>query len=371
MYILDQKSKKLIKAEKCTFKSLNLKERQDLQEWIAKEPSSLEKDLLIIQKEFAGFKNTKERLDLLALDKNGNLVIIENKLDDSGKDVTWQAIKYASYCSTLSKQNVIDIFQEYLGSTGSAIKKLSEFFNKKDKEDIEDVEINKGNSQRIFLVAGEFPPEVTSSVIWLQKFNLEIKCFKVTPYKYGDQIIIDFDQIIPIEDTKNFLIKIANKEQEESANQLRYNNRRNFWSEFINYNKTINGLFASSNAITDNILTKSVSTIPGGNICISINKDNCKVYLYIDNGPGEKTKNKRIYDSLYKHKSDIDKHIKDLEWQRMDEKSACRINIKMQQYSYLNPDDKQNIFDFFVKNSQQMMDLFNKLGDDLNLNKSK
>jgi hypothetical protein len=43
----------------------------------------------------------------------------------------------------------------------------------------------------------------------------------------------------------------------------------------------------------------------------------------------------------------------------------------MQQYSYLNPDDKQNIFDFFVKNSQQMMDLFNKLGDDLNLNKNK
>ena len=366
MYILDQKSKKLIKAEKCSFKSLNLKERQDLQEWIAKEPSSLEKDLLIIQKEFAGFENTRERLDLLALDKDGNLVIIENKLDDSGKDVTWQAIKYASYCSSLNKQNIIDIFQEYLGSTGSAIEILSDFFNK----NIEDVEINKGNNQRIFLVAGKFPTEVTSSVIWLQKFNLEIKCFKVTPYKYGDQIIIDFDQIIPIEDTKDFLIKIANKEQEESVNQLRYNNRRSFWSEFIDYSKTKNGLFASSNAVTDNILTKSVSTIPGGNICININKDNCKVYLYIDNGPGEKTKNKDIYDSLYKYKSDIDNHLKNLEWQRMEEKAACRININMP-YSYLNPDNKQDIFDFFIEKSKQMMDLFKKLGADLNLNKNK
>ena len=35
-----------------------------------------------------------ERLDLLALDKDGKLVIIENKLDDTGREVVfWQAIK--------------------------------------------------------------------------------------------------------------------------------------------------------------------------------------------------------------------------------------------------------------------------------------
>ena len=41
------------------------------------------------------------------MDKSGNLVIIENKLDDSGKDVTWQSLKYASYCSGLTKENII------------------------------------------------------------------------------------------------------------------------------------------------------------------------------------------------------------------------------------------------------------------------
>jgi hypothetical protein len=51
---------------------------------------------------------------LLALDKQGNLVVIENKLDDAGKDVTWQVLKYASYCSTLSKKNIKEIYQEYL-----------------------------------------------------------------------------------------------------------------------------------------------------------------------------------------------------------------------------------------------------------------
>jgi hypothetical protein len=54
-------------------------------------------ELLVIQKEFSGFSDTHERLDILALDKQGSLVLIENKLDDTGRDVTWQALKYASY----------------------------------------------------------------------------------------------------------------------------------------------------------------------------------------------------------------------------------------------------------------------------------
>lgn len=82
--------------------------------------NSLGEELLIIQKEFSGFNETNERLDLLALDKLGNLVIIENKLDDSGKDVTWQVIKYASYCSSLTKHDILKIYQDYLGSKANA-----------------------------------------------------------------------------------------------------------------------------------------------------------------------------------------------------------------------------------------------------------
>ena len=55
MYIINKDSNKLVKIEKRTFKSLGLDERHNLQEWIAKEPSSLGEELLIIQKEFDGF----------------------------------------------------------------------------------------------------------------------------------------------------------------------------------------------------------------------------------------------------------------------------------------------------------------------------
>jgi len=101
MYVIDKKSNRVSKVQQKTFSELGFMERKHLQEWIANEPSILGEELLVIQKEFDGFSDTKERLDLLALDKEGNLVVIENKLDDSGRDVTWQALKYASYCSSL------------------------------------------------------------------------------------------------------------------------------------------------------------------------------------------------------------------------------------------------------------------------------
>ncbi len=124
-------------------------------------------ELLIIQKEFTGF-DTNERPDLLALDKKGALVLIENKLDDSGKDVTWQALKYASYCSSLKTDNVVKIFQEYLedsGNPGKCARTLIAAFVDKDDPD-EQARSHKENTQRIILIAANFRKEVTSTVLW-------------------------------------------------------------------------------------------------------------------------------------------------------------------------------------------------------------
>ena len=118
MFLIDTKSKKAVSLDKKTFSELKLSERNDLQEWIIDNPMILGESLLIIQKEFDGFSETNERLDLLALDENGRIVVIENKLDDSGRDVVWQALKYVSYCATLTKNEISDIYQRYLGSVG-------------------------------------------------------------------------------------------------------------------------------------------------------------------------------------------------------------------------------------------------------------
>lgn len=103
-----------MKLKQVRYSQLGYTEDHHLQEWIANQPDALGEELLVIQKEFAGFEDTRERLDLLAIDKKGGLVVIENKLDDSGKDVVWQSLKYASYCSTLTNSQIAEIFQQYL-----------------------------------------------------------------------------------------------------------------------------------------------------------------------------------------------------------------------------------------------------------------
>ncbi len=75
MYIINKETNRIEEIEKKTFKDLEFKEREHLQEWIANHPSCLNEELLIIQKEFSGFNDTTERLDLLAIDKQGNLCI--------------------------------------------------------------------------------------------------------------------------------------------------------------------------------------------------------------------------------------------------------------------------------------------------------
>ena len=55
------------------FEQMGLKERRDIQEWVAANPRILGEDLLIVGKEFSGFDRTNERLDLLAVDGAGRL----------------------------------------------------------------------------------------------------------------------------------------------------------------------------------------------------------------------------------------------------------------------------------------------------------
>ena len=114
MYQINREANDIVQIKERRFADLGFRERDHLQEWIAKNPDVLGEELLVIQKEFDGFSETNERLDLLCIDKEGNLVVIENKLDDTGRDVVWQALKYASYCSTLSTSQIIKIYQQYL-----------------------------------------------------------------------------------------------------------------------------------------------------------------------------------------------------------------------------------------------------------------
>jgi len=360
MYRIQKDKNTITRIEEKTFSELGFKEREHLQEWLAGNPTALGEELLIIQKEFSGFKDTNERLDLLALDKQGSLVIIENKLDDSGKDVTWQVLKNASDCSSLSKDNIRDIFQEFLNKESNgdnAEDKISEFI---DGRDFEEVTLNVGNTQRIMMVAGKYRKEVTSTVLWLMNFNLRVQCFKVTPFSFGEELLLNVEQILPMKDTEEYAVSMANKVQDEIATQESLKNRHHvrldFWKAFLNESNKKNSLFSNISPSKDNWCGIGIG-MSGVNLNVVATKKYGRAEIYFNRGSQEE--NKALFDFIEKMKDEIHANFGgELEWERMSEKVSCRIKSQMDNVNVFDKEDWPKMIEYMVDVSERMVKAF-------------
>jgi len=187
-----------------TFLDFDLLERQNLQEWIARDPNCLcfkqNSHLLIIGKEVpVGI----QRLDLLAIDETGNLVIIENKLGASGKDIVGQALNYAAFCSSLSVQEIFDIYDDYLGQKGAAEPNILNFFKSFGRKVSTLDECSINSTQRVILVAENFHEEIAKTVLWLRNKSLLIECFCFNPYFTNENVFIEIKSLIPLSNDEN------------------------------------------------------------------------------------------------------------------------------------------------------------------------
>ena len=334
MFTVDHQTNRIAPVKTKTFGELGFTERKHLQEWLAYESSALGEDLLIIQKEFDGFDDTRERLDLLALDKDGNLVIIENKLDDSGRDVVWQALKYASYCASLTKLQIVEVFQQYInryekGSGDSnpvdASTQICEFL---DAPDLDEVKLNLGNSQRIMMVAANFRKEVTSTALWLLGQSISIQCFKVTPHAFGEQLFINIDQIIPTPEAKELMIGISAKEAEEKTTEVvlknRHNVRREYWELVL---ETFQGsqctLYNNISPSKDHWLSAG-SGLSGCPYELIFLQKEIRVVISIARSSTEE--NKFVFDFLQGKKEKIEENFGSaVEWLRLDDRKSSRV----------------------------------------------
>ncbi len=361
MYIIDKSKNRIEKIQSTTFKQLGFKEREHLQEWIANNPSCLNEDLLIIQKEFDGFNDTNERLDLLAIDKQGNLVIIENKLDDTGRDVTWQVLKYASYCSTLNSSQIISIFSQYLSkhsNAESAETLLEEFLETEDYRE----KLNIGNSQRIVMIAGEFRKEVTSTVLWLLNYGLRVQCFKATPYKLQEQLFLNMEQIIPIKEAEDFVISMANKSREEVGVQEqmkeRHITRRKFWTAYLKEMNKSCQLYQNVSPSKDHWISAG-SGISGVTYTSVVTGDYIRIELAIWGKTQDE--NKAVFDALFSKKSKIESDFgTKLNWERLSDKKMSRIKYELDGVSVFKEEDWQKMIDFMLNAVPKFESAFKK-----------
>lgn len=225
MYELSANKKDLSPLEKIDFSSIGLTEK-DIEDILVNRIGILDEDLndsdeensslLIVGRQVRNEGNG--RSDLTAIDKDGNLVLIEIKRDVKdikarAESFTFQAIRYvASYSKIkdifdVAEKIYIPFLERYKhikpkegqNMLDLALDKLEDFLAQNNKIDL-------SGKQRIILVAGEFDEETLSAADWLCKNKIDISCVQLNLFKQNEKILLDVKKLIPQED---FILEIA------------------------------------------------------------------------------------------------------------------------------------------------------------------
>jgi hypothetical protein len=211
----EQSPEQFAKVQAGTFTEYSIWERAHIQEWVRRAPEVLGEELLVVTMEFDRFRQSADRLDLLAMDRRGNLVVVELKRDGLAGYADLQALRYAAMVSTMTLEKLLPYFvhyqRQYLGqedaNTDTAWDLIQEF--------VTEVEVfnELSNRPRIILCSENFSTELTTTVLWLNQTELDITCVRIVPYKVGNQIVIVPTKIIPLQEAKQYLIDIEQKEK--------------------------------------------------------------------------------------------------------------------------------------------------------------
>jgi hypothetical protein len=236
MAIYHFENNSLTKLQETNFSVEGIKERQHLQSALREQIEVIAPDCLVIAEEFSEWSESQRRIDLLAIDKLANIVVIELKRTDTGEYMELQAIRYASMVSTLTFQKATEIYQKYLNlkdSLEDAETMLLDFLGW-DEVKAEDF----ASDVRIVLVSANFSKELTTSVMWLNERDLDIRCVRLIPNKFEDKIFVDVQQIIPLPEAESYQIKI--KQQSEERREARKSSSNKDYTRYLFDNQAYN-----------------------------------------------------------------------------------------------------------------------------------
>lgn len=199
----------LVPVSRTLFESEALRERQDIQRLVKNHIGVLGKDLLVIAEEFGEFEESRRRIDLLAVDKQANLVVIELKRTSDGGHMELQTIRYAAMIANMTWDNAVNAYDSYLTNELNAEQELLQFLEWDEPRQDE-----FGLGVRIILAAADFSKEITTSVLWLNQMELDITCIRLNLYKLNNELILNAEQIIPLPETESYQIELREKRRD-------------------------------------------------------------------------------------------------------------------------------------------------------------
>ncbi|HEX8352923.1 MAG TPA: DUF4268 domain-containing protein [Pyrinomonadaceae bacterium] len=315
----------LVEIERTTFDQAGLRERTDLQRLLQKKIDVILPDTLVIAEEFGEWEESKRRIDLLALDKDANLVVIELKRSEDGGHMELQAIRYAAMVSTMTFERVVDIYGRYLARSGvnaDARTMILDFLGR-----VEPDEDSFAQDVRIVLVAANFSKELTTAVMWLNRRDLDIRCIRLTPYQDNGRVLIDVQHVIPLPEAAEYQIQIREKEQKERKEKAERLPLPRFWESLLALGEGRTSLHTRMSPSERSYIGAGAG-ISGLGYWYNVSQHGSRVELYISRQ--DASANKRMFDELLSHKEEIEAAFGGaLLWQRLDEKIACRIAYEM------------------------------------------
>lgn len=196
--------------------NLRIRERQDLQDVLRNNIEAVAPDVLVISEEYTGWQDSKRRIDLLGIDRDGNLVVFELKRTNDGGHMDLQAIRYAAMVSALTFDEIVDLYEQFLKKQerqGNAKDLILEYLSGGDGAP----EASVGEAVRIVLVSQDFDSEITTTVLWLNEQGLDIRCVRLHPYQIGTQVVFDIQQVIPLPEATDYMVKKRQKETGQKA----------------------------------------------------------------------------------------------------------------------------------------------------------
>lgn len=147
-------------------------------------------------------------IDLLAIDGNGNLIIIELKRDKTPRDVVAQAIDYATWVKGLQSEDILEIYKQYSQKYVKDGLSFDEVFKKKFNIGLDEESIN--NSHQMIIVASIMDSSTERIVQYLTESNIPINVLFFKIFKEGDATFLSRTWLIqPTEIEENAISRIS------------------------------------------------------------------------------------------------------------------------------------------------------------------
>ena len=197
MTLFEMKDELFRPITEASFSDMNVRERGDLQRLLRTQIEVIDNELYVLAEEFSDWEDSKRRIDLLALDKQANLVVIELKRTSDGGHMELQAVRYASMISSMTFEQAVRVHGAFLTQMGEspeeAQARILDFLDWDEPD-----EESFGDDVRIILVSEDFGKELTTAVLWLRSRDIDIRCVRLKPYHQDNKKFSDVQQIIQL-----------------------------------------------------------------------------------------------------------------------------------------------------------------------------